>query len=190
MPALTPLYFIEGLREYNPAVIWASFFINPAIALLDAYRLKPFPCTVAYENIVSAMLEQTHGETRVEFDWLAETFPDCRRLFQTLQRESIVEYAAVAMAFLIMTNLAQKNISEVTLRGSKADYFVEGRKYLLEISGTESTEHLASRHGEKVRQLRANPFGKDGYVFVCCFASQRAKLSFQHFEGASTGAEL
>lgn len=184
MSTLTPRYFIESLREYNPAVIWASFFINPAIALLDFYRLKPFPCAVAYENIISAMLEQTEGEIGVEFDWLAETFPDCQRLFQTLQRESIVEYAAVATAFLIMTNLAQKNISEVTLRGSKADYFVEGRKHLLEISGTESAEHLASRHGEKVRQLQANPFGKDGYVFVCCFSNQQAKLSFHQFESA------
>ena len=86
---LTPCYLIESLREYNPAVVWASFFINPAIALMDAYRLKPFPCAVAYENIASAMLEQTEGEIRVDFDWLAETFPDCQRLFQTLQRESI-----------------------------------------------------------------------------------------------------
>jgi hypothetical protein len=61
---------------------------------------------------------------------------------------------------------------------------VDGRKYLLEISGTESAEHLASRHGEKVRQLQANPFGKDGYVFVCCFSNQKAKLSFHQFESA------
>jgi hypothetical protein len=86
-----------------------------------------------------------------------------------------------------MTNLAQQNISEVTLRGSKADYFVEGRKYLLEISGTESAEHLTSRHTEKVRQLQANPFGKDGYVFVCCFSNQQAKLSFHQFESALAG---
>jgi hypothetical protein len=184
MSTLTPRYFIESLREYNQAVIWASFFINPAIAMMDSYRLKPFPCAVAYENVFSAMLEQTEGEMGVEFDWLAETFPDCQRLFQTLQRESIVEYAAVATAFLIMTNLAQKNISEVTLRGGKADYYVDGRKYLLEISGTESAEHLASRHSEKVRQLLANPFGKDGYVFVCCFSNQKAKLSFHQFESA------
>jgi hypothetical protein len=62
--------------------------------------------------------------------------------------------------------------------------YVDGRKYLLEISGTESAEHLASRHGEKVRQLQANPFGKDGYVFVCCFSNQKAKLSFHQFESA------
>lgn len=157
---------------------------------MDFYRLKPFPCTVAHERIEPALSERAHGEVKVEFDWLSETFPDCQRLFQTLQRESIVEYSAVAMAFLIMTNLAEKNISEVTLRGSKADYFVDGRKYLLEISGTESAEHFSSRHTEKVRQLQANPFGKDGYVFVCCFANQRAKLSFHQFEATQRGEEL
>ncbi|MCI0690894.1 hypothetical protein L0337_02690 [candidate division KSB1 bacterium] len=179
-----PKCFIESLREMNPASIWAPFFINPAIALMDSYRLKPFPCTIACENIVSALLKQANDEIMVEFDWLAETFPECQRIFQTLQREAIVEYAAVAAAFLIVTNLAQGNITEVTMRGSKADYFLDGRRYLLEISGTENAEHLTSRHSEKVRQLLANPFGKDGYVFVCCFSNQRAKFSFHHLERA------
>jgi hypothetical protein len=181
---LTPRYFLESLRDVNPASIWASFFINPAIALMDSYRLKPFPCSAACENIVSTVLEQTYCEITVEFDWLAETFPECQRIFQTLQREAVVEYAAVAAAFLVVTNLAQRNIAEVTLRGDKADYFLDERKYLFEISGTENAEHLVSRHKEKVRQLQANPFGKDGYVFVCCFSNQRAKFSFHHFEQA------
>ncbi len=179
-----PRYFIESLREYNPGVIWASFFINPAIALLDAYQRKPFPCAIACERIVSAALEEATGEAQVEFDWLPETFPKCQRLFQTLQREGIVEYAAVATAFLVLSNLAQKNISEVTLRGSRADYFLEGRQYLLEISGTESADHFLSRHSEKVRQLRSNPFGKDGFVYDCCFSTQQAKLTFHTAEPA------
>jgi hypothetical protein len=181
-PSSTPRYFIESLREVNSASIWAPFFINPAIALMDFYRLKPFPCTVACENIVSSLLKQTSGEITVEFDWLTETFPECQRIFQTLQREAIVEYAAIATAFLIVANLAQKNISEVTMRGDKADYFLDDRKYLLEISGTENAEHLASRHNEKARQLQGNPFGKDGYVFVCCFSNQKAAFSFHHFK--------
>lgn len=183
----TPRYFIESLRETNPASIWAPFFINPAIALLDSYRLKPFPCTVACESIVSALLNQEDCEITIEFDWLVETFPECHRIFQTLQRGAVVEYAAIATAFLIVTNLALRNITEVTMRGGKADYFLDGRKYLLEISGTENTEHLASRHNEKIRQLQANPFGKDGYVFVCCFSNQRAKFSFHHFEYVKVG---
>lgn len=181
---LTPRYFLESLREMNPASLWAPFFINPAIALLDSYRLKPFPCTVAYENIVSTFLQQANCEISVEFDWLVETFPECQRIFQTLQRKTVVEYTAIAAAFLIVTNLAQKNIAEVTLRGNKADYFLDGRKYLLEISGTENSDHFASRHTEKIQQLKTNPFGKDGYVFVCCFSNQRAKFSFHSFKQA------
>jgi hypothetical protein len=99
-----------------------------------------------------------------------------------LQRGAIVEYAAVAAAFLMVTNLAQRNITEVTMRGDKADYFLDERKYLLEISGTANAEHLTSRHNEKVRQLQANPFEKDGYVFICCFSNQKAKFSFHHFK--------
>lgn len=181
-PSPTPRYAIESLHDMNPSAIWASFFINPAIALMDSYHLKPFPCTVACENIVSVLLKRTNSVITVEFDWLADTFPECQRIFQTLQREVIVEYAAVATAFLVVTNMVQKNIVEVTLRGDKADYFLDGRKYLLEISGTENTALLVSRHNEKIRQLQANPFGKDGYVFVCCFSNQKAKFSFHHFQ--------
>lgn len=94
------------------------------------------------------------------------------------------------MAFLLMANRVQKGIAEVTMRGSKADYFVDGRNYLLEISGTESAAHLTSRHTEKVRQLQANPFGLDGYVFVSCFSNQRAKLTFHRLESASLGGLL
>lgn len=178
---LTPRYFLESLREMNPTLLWATFFINPAIALLDSYRLKPFPCSVACENIVSTFLQQADCEISVEFDWLVETFPECQRIFQTLQREAIVEYAAVATAFLIVTNLAQRSIFEVTMRGGKADYFLNGRQNLLEIIGTENSAHFASRHNEKIRQLKTNPFAKDGYVFVCCFSNQRAKFSFHSF---------
>lgn len=177
--ASPPRYFVERLREMNSAGIWATFFINPAIALMDSYRHKPFPCMVICENIVSDVLPETNGEIMVEFDWRAETFPECQRLFRTLQREAIVEYAAIAAAFLIVTNLAQRNITEVTLRGDKADYFLDGRKYLLEVSGTENAEQLGSRHAEKARQLQANPFKKNGYVFVCCFSNQKARFSFQ-----------
>lgn len=70
------------------------------------------------------------------------------------------------------------------MRGDKADYFLENREYLLEISGTENAEQLAPRHRAKVHQVQANPFGKDGYVFVCCFSNQRAKFSFHPFTRA------
>jgi hypothetical protein len=60
----TSRYFIENLRDMNPASIWAPFFINPAIALMDSYRLKPFPCTVACENIVSALLSKKNVKSQ------------------------------------------------------------------------------------------------------------------------------
>lgn len=183
----TGRYLVESLRELNPKAIWAAFFIPPAIALMESYRLKPFSWNISHENIISDCFEAVTGELALEIDWMTETFPESQRLFQTLQRESVVEYAAVATAFLVMTNLAGKNIVEVTLRGSKADYFLDERETLLEISGTESAEHLAARHTEKIRQLQANPFGKDGYVFVCCFSNRKARLSFHAFDTVSTG---
>jgi hypothetical protein len=115
---MTPRYQIESLSEYNPAVLWASFFINPAIALMSLYGLKPFPCTVECEHTDAPLVPTADCDVAVEFDWQPKTFPNSQRLFQTVQREGIVEYAAVAVAFLLMTNLVQQNIAEVMLQGS------------------------------------------------------------------------
>jgi hypothetical protein len=139
---------------------------------MDSYRLKPFPLEVTCENIVSTLLQQSNNKIAVEFDWVAETFPECQRIFQTLQREAIVEFAAVATAFLIVTNLAKRNITEVTLRGDKADYFLDEQKCLLEISGTENAAHLASRSSTVASQS----FRKGWLCFRLLFFQSKGKI--------------
>jgi hypothetical protein len=59
----------------------------------------------------------------------------------------------------------------------------DGRwQYGLEVSGT-MTEELEARHREKIRQLRDNPYGLDGYVMTVGFTPRTVILSFNHFAG-------
>jgi hypothetical protein len=65
--------------------------------------------------------------------------------------------------------------------GEGGDYWLCGHDYLVEISGTETGE-LEQRHRQKVEQLLDNPYGRDGFVVVCCFTTQRIIFSFHHQE--------
>jgi hypothetical protein len=73
---------------------------------------------------------------------------------------------------------------EVSGDGDRFDYWVdqEEREYGLEVSGTTTTD-LEARHRMKVRQLRENPYGVDGYVVVVGFDTRDVIFSFHRFDG-------
>ena len=170
-------FSIELIELISPKKMWSAFFINPTIALLESYKKAPFPFEVKCERIKSPNIEQ--GDVvRIEIHWRPDTFPNSQRLLKTIQREVLVEYSAVAIAFLLVTQVASCTITEVTLRGDKADYFLNGREVMLEVSGTEDTGKAGQRHKEKRAQLLSNPYGKGGYVVICCFSNQMALFSF------------
>lgn len=68
--------------------------------------------------------------------------------------------------------------------GDRFDYWVDDgeREYALEVSGT-MTDDVEGRHRAKIRQLRENPYGVDGYVVVIGFATRHVHFSFNRFEG-------
>jgi hypothetical protein len=71
---------------------------------------------------------------------------------------------------------------EVSEMGTRADYWINNKQYLIEISGTETEGELFRRHRDKVKQLLDNPDGKDGYVVVVCFSSEHILFSFHRQE--------
>jgi hypothetical protein len=66
--------------------------------------------------------------------------------------------------------------------GNSFDYWVtDGRwQYGLEVSGT-MNEDVEPRHREKVRQLRANPYGVDGFAVTVGFPTREVIFSFHSF---------
>lgn len=170
-------FSIESLRLVNPDNMFADYFVWSAIALMERYRHVPFPFDVTCHQIQSSLLKGSNS-LQIEICWLRETFPNSHKLLKTVQREVVVENSAVAVAFLLTTHIASCAIGEVTLRGDRADYFLNDKQLMLEISGTENKSLLASRHKEKSAQLLSNPYGKPGFVVVCCFSNQQALFSY------------
>jgi hypothetical protein len=78
-----------------------------------------------------------------------------------------------------MWHFAGLRLHAVAALGDRVGYWVmrDNLELGLEISGTIAGD-LEARHGEKVEQLLANPYGADGYVVVVGFAARRVIFSF------------
>jgi hypothetical protein len=83
----------------------------------------------------------------------------------------------------VVSLYAGLHVREVAGNGDRFDYWVDDgeREYGLEVSGT-TTYDIETRHRAKVRQLRENPYGVDGYVVVVGFTTRKIIFSFNRFE--------
>jgi len=99
-----------------------------------------------------------------------------------VQEHIVTEWAALAMACVVLAKYTPLRLRAVALQGDSFDYWVTDgqRDYGLEVSGT-LEEDLEGRHREKVRQLLANPYRADGYVVAVRFAVPEVLLSFHRF---------
>lgn len=93
----------------------------------------------------------------------------------TYQAPVLTEFAALGLACILTHLRAKLEITEVTRRGERVDYWLGDKEFVLEVSGTHggSLETLCK---DKTDQLRLNPFEKDGYVCVAEFKSALARL--------------
>ena len=102
---------------------------------------------------------------------------DYRRCVNTYQEPVLTEYAALGVACVLVRSFADLEITEVTRRGERADYWLGQKEFLLEVSGQQAGI-LSNLRDEKAAQLRANPFGKSGFVCVAHFGERTASLHF------------
>jgi hypothetical protein len=106
---------------------------------------------------------------------------DFTQLSKTYQGTVITEFATLGLACILLTRRTGLEITEVTRRGERADYWLGDREYLLEVSGQQrgSLETLCA---EKAEQLLDNPFDKAGYVCVASYHEPCARLWFYEKE--------
>jgi hypothetical protein len=100
-----------------------------------------------------------------------------------VQDRIITEWAALAMACVVLAKYTPLRLRAVALRGDRFDYWVtDGRRdYGLEISGT-LEDDIEGRHRDKVQQLLANPYRIGGYAVTARFAVPEILFSFHRFE--------
>lgn len=100
-----------------------------------------------------------------------------------VQERIVTEWAACGVACAVVSLYAGLRMREVAGNGDRFDYWVDDgeREYGLEVSGT-TTDDIETRHRAKVRQLRENPYGVDGYVVVVGFTTREIIFSFNRFK--------
>jgi len=100
---------------------------------------------------------------------------DHNRCINTYQAPVITEFASLGLACILLTHHVGEEITEVTRRGQKADYWIGDKDLLIEISGQQSG-NLEALRDEKADQLLDNPFCKTGYVCVANYDSDQSVL--------------
>jgi hypothetical protein len=122
----------------------------------------------------------TLEEGNLNLYW-ADLKKDFERCLNTYQEPVITEFAALGLACILVTYRSKLEITEVTRRGDKVDYWLGNRELLLEVSGAQgcNIETLCTEKAQE--QLLKNPFRKGGYVCVTDFSTRRTRLWFYGF---------
>ena len=117
---------------------------------------------------------QTQTDTQLVLSWsgLKEDHDKC---IKTYQEPVISEFATLGLACVLLSHNAKKEITEVTRRGEKADYWIGDREEMLEVSG-QQTGVIETLCTTKAEQLLENPYGKEGYVCVAIYDKAQARL--------------
>jgi hypothetical protein len=169
-------YRLEEIANDHP--IAAEVFVPFAIARLGKEGESP-------EATLMVDLRGLPGRRRTLRTLLLSWSPESALSHApAVQERTVTEWAACGVACVVVRLYAALRLRHVTGDGDRFDYWVDdgSHEYGLEVSGT-TTDDLEARHGLKVRQLRENPYGVDGYVVVVGFATRSVIFSFHRFAG-------
>lgn len=165
---------VARLHEPHPR-IRAEDWRSPLVGrLLPTAKYVDGTSSIA-DSYRSARGAPRQGRTDLHWAGLKEDFD---RSLNTYQDGRITEYAALGLACILVRRRSKLEITEVTRRGDKVDYWLGDRELLLEVSGSQDcdVERLCEEKAEQ--QLLVNPFEKSGYVCVADFSTKRARLWF------------
>jgi len=166
---------LELIGELHPLA--AHLFVPFAVARLQE-RPEDTETVLAVE--LRDIREEKTVKRQLRLVWKTESIP---RRPLAIQDHPLTEWAALGVACAVIWHFAGLRLQAVAAAGDRFDYWVrqETQEFALEISGTIATD-LESRHREKIQQLRANPYGADGYVVVVGFTTRRVIFSFHRFD--------
>jgi hypothetical protein len=116
-------------------------------------------------------------ESRIVLHW-ADLKDDFDKCVNTYQGPVVTEFAALGLACVLVANRCGLQITEVTRRGERVDYWLGDREFLLEVSGCVDCDVAALCDDKAENQLQKNPFGRGGYVCATDFKSGSARLWF------------
>jgi len=169
---------VNKLGEFAP-LLRADDWRSPLIRRLlgeNTYKDSESKVSDSFRN---RDLQESEKSLLLKWESLEHDFDRC---INTYQEPIITEFAALGLSCILVRHRADLEITEVTRRGEKADYWLGEKELLLEVSG-QIDGCLNSLRETKAGQLLANPFNQSGYVCVVNFSSGKAFLWFyQHGE--------
>ena len=115
------------------------------------------------------------------WEGLATDFAQCLASYQA---PGLTEFATLGLACVLVHLFPQLEITEVTRRGEKADYWIGNKEYMLEVSGQQGG-NLDTLRDEKAKQLLSNPFSKPGFVCVAVYDERKSYLWFYEMNHGS-----
>ena len=176
MPKRTLRCALEDVAEWHPNMFLTGHLVACA-AVLGNYSESPATLEVQCENVESTWLGP-ESSFLLEVSWGEELDAEAARLRVTVQSRPLVEYAAVALALILVNRVVPLGPLEAMKHGDRADYWSPTANQVLEVSGTETLAELGRRHREKVAQAKANPYGWEAHVVVCAFSEQGHRIRF------------
>lgn len=176
-PAAIP---VECLHVPHPR-IRAEDWRSPLIA-----RLLGLPAYADGSKTVDVSYRGQDGkivESKESLTWAAmkDDFDKC---VNTYQAPVLTEFAALGIACILCTQ-RDLEITEVTRRGEKVDYWLGNREALLEVSGSTSEDLAELCERKATQQLMRNPLGKSGFVCAAAFHDSSARLWYYQKTGAT-----
>jgi hypothetical protein len=170
-PNTLPPINIHELHENHPQ-IRAADFRSPLVRRLsqaNAYQDGEATMMNSYRDLAGGITERLF---QLRWAGLAEDF---RRYNNTYQEPVITEHATIGLACIFVDTLLGQEITEVTMRGQKADYWIGDREAMLEVSGQQEGD-IESLCEQKSVQLLENPLGFNGYVCVSIYNDSQSRF--------------
>ena len=170
---------LEDIQYDHPGILGQAF-VPAGVCRCKQYSASPYVLQIERRGLAIAET----APRGMEVAWAAGTEIEADRLTRTLQSPVITEFAAVALLCIVFPHVEPGVVTGVTKRGQGVDYWLDGRRAVVEVSGEVAGDisRLEALHARKKEQLARSMLRasgqRPGFVFVVCFEAQRAILSY------------
>ena len=171
-------YDIENVGIDHPALLSGNF---EACTIARCRQAGPPPWALDLDCRGLPRYGTTKETCTLTWHGTSEKYAD--RAEKTYQAPRLTEDGAIGLGASVFAALKEGQITEVALRGTGVDYWIDDRRAVLEVSGIEngSSGDLAKRHRAKRNQVGQGSLHKagfPGYVFVVDFGGKRAIFGY------------
>lgn len=173
-----------------------DFKVHDLAALHPKLRAADWRSPLIYRVLRSDRYRDGSSDFDVDYKWLGKTLArpvtlrweglatDFDQCLASYQAPVLTEFATLGLSCVLVAAFPSLEITEVTRRGEKADYWIGDKEYMLEVSG-QQTGNLENLRDAKADQLLSNPFEKDGFVCVAVYDTRKSYLWFYEVQNGS-----